>query len=84
MLSPDHVEKLKSVPEWIALQAHIDECIIALDSCSSIPDGADFALQAQGRKEAVKILNKILEPFYYDPKPLADKRDESLRKLGML
>jgi hypothetical protein len=84
MLSPDHVNRLKDLPEWQALEAHILDCILALDSCTSIADGDDHDKAARGRKEAVKVLHKILEPFAYDPMPFQNKRDESLRKLGML
>ena len=83
MLSPDHAEKLKTDPAWIALQDHINDCMLALDSCSSIADGDDHDKAARGRKEAVKILRAVLEPFAYDPKPLQDRRAESLRKLGL-
>lgn len=84
MLSPEHTEKLKNDPSWTALEEHITSCISALDSCTGIADGDDHDKAARGRKEAVKILHAILEPFAYNPKPLQDKRAEALRKLGML
>lgn len=84
MLTPEEANKLKEKPEWQALEAHITECIAALDSCSSISDEVEHVDKvARGRKEAVKILHTILEPFQYDPKPEQDKRNEALRKLGI-
>jgi len=83
MLDPADAQKIKSLPEWQRFETHIMECIDALDSCLLIPDGTDPAVQAVARKEAVKTLHKILEPFAYDPKPMQDKRAESLRKLGL-
>ena len=83
MLDPVDAQKIKSLPEWQRFETHIFECIKVLDSCSSIPDGTDYAVQSLARKEAVKTLYKILEPFAYDPKPTQDKRAESMRKLGL-
>jgi hypothetical protein len=83
MLSPEDANKIKSFPEWLRFEEHITECIDALDHCSLIPDGQDHAVQALARKEAVKTLHAILEPFAYNPRPNHDKRIESLRKLGM-
>jgi hypothetical protein len=83
MLEHAHAEKLKALPEWQALEEHITDCITALDNCSSIPDSDDHDKAARGRKEAVRVLLAILEPFHYSPKPMQDKRTESLRKLGL-
>ena len=81
MIDPADVNKLKALPEWQRLEEHIAECIDALDRCSDIED--DYAVTAKARKEAVRTLHKILEPFAYDPQPVANKRAESLRKLGL-
>jgi hypothetical protein len=83
MLAPEDAKKLRSNPEWQRLEEHITECIDALDSCTTIPDGEEHSSHAMARKEAVNTLHKILEPFAYDPKPNHDKRIESMRKLGL-
>ena len=84
MLDPADAKKLKTLPEWQRFEQHITQCIEVLDSCSGIVDGDDFAVAARGRKEAVKTLNKILEPFAYNPTVNHDKRIESMRKLGIV
>lgn len=84
MLVPEIAKELKSRPEWLALETHLTECIEALDSCSSIPEDKDYAVEAKARALAVQTLHKILEPFEYNPQPIEDKRNESLRKLGMM
>jgi len=84
MLDPADAKKLKTLPEWQRFEEHITECIIALDSCTGIDYGDDFYIAARSRKEAVETLNKILEPFAYDPQINHDKRIESMRKLGIV
>ena len=76
------IDKIKATAEWKALEEHIQQCIDILDSCSMIPDDADFEKVARGRAEAVKILIKILEPFGYNPQPVMDARKEALKRLG--
>lgn len=83
MISPELAEKLKSSPDWQALEAHIQECITAMDSCSSIADSDDHDKVARGRKEAVRVLRRILEPFYINPTASDDLRKKSLQKLGI-
>ncbi len=84
MFPREQAQKLKAQPEWQHFEAYIRECIAVLDSCSSIPDGDDHDKAARGRKEAVAILYKVLEPFDYKPAIDVDKRNESLRKLSMM
>lgn len=84
MLEPADAKKLKTLPEWQRFEQHITDCIIALDSCSGIADGDDFDIASRARKEAVETLNRILEPFAYDPQINHDKRIESMRKLGIV
>ena len=83
MITPAEAKELKSRPEWQALEKHLAECIDVLDSCSSIADDKDFAVEAKARALAVQTIHQILEPFQYDPQPVANRRAESLRKLGM-
>lgn len=84
MLDPADAKKLKTLPEWQRFEEHITDCIAVLDSCTSIIDGDDFAVASRAKKEAVDTLNKILEPFAYDPQINHDKRIESMRKLGIV
>lgn len=85
-LSPEHADKLKSQSEWQALEQHIRLHIEALDSCTGISDTEpDFALASRARKEAVKLLVQILEPFYSPlPEQDTDRRKEAREKLGLL
>lgn len=83
MITPAEAKELKSRPEWQALEKHLTQCLDVLDSCSSIADDKDFAVEAKARALAVETIHRILEPFYYNPQPVADMRAESLRKLGM-
>lgn len=83
MLDPADAKKLKTLPEWQRFEEHITDCIAALDSCTGILAGDDFAIAARSNKNAVETLNKILEPFAYDPQINHDKRIESMRKLGI-
>jgi len=84
MITPAQVDRLKGLPEWQALEAHLHDCVEALDSCLLIPDTDDHEKAARGRKYAVQIILKILEPFQYDPSPVTDRQKESLKKLGMI
>lgn len=83
MLDPADAKKIKTLPEWQRFEQHITDCISTLDSCSSILDGDDYAVASRAKKEAVITLNKILEPFAYNPTINHDKRIESMRKLGI-
>lgn len=83
MLTHAQAEKLKTLPEWREFAAHIRECIAVLDSCSTIPDDADHDKIAHGRKEAVRILAKILEPFGFQVTAPVDARKDALKKLGL-
>ena len=82
-LTPAQAEKLKSMPEWRAFHAHIHDCIVVLDSCSSIPEADDHDKAARGRKEAVRLLVKILEPFGFEVAAPIDARKDALKKLGL-
>lgn len=85
-LSPEHADKLKSQPEWQALEQHIRLHIEALDSCTGISETeTDVALASRSRKKAVEILAQILEPFYSPlPEQETDRRKEAREKLGLL
>lgn len=62
-LTPAHAERLRTLPEWQALEAHLLTCLTDLDRCSDIPDGPDFDRVARGRKEALQTIARILAPF---------------------
>lgn len=83
MIAPELAAKLQALPEWQALQEHVAEAIVVMDSCSTIPDGEDHDKVARGRKEAVRILKQILSPFGLEVEPGPDLRKVALRKLGM-
>ncbi len=83
-LTPAQAEKLKSLPEWKALEAHMKECVALFDTCSLIPDSDDHDKAARGRKEAVRIITKILEPFQLNVAEPMDVRKDALRKARSL
>lgn len=53
------LSELNKTQHGAALKLFLNEQLDLLDSCSDIPDDADYAVEAKGRKEAVKILERL-------------------------
>lgn len=82
-LTPAQVESLRSLPEWQALEEHIKAALVQLDRCSDIPDGPDFDRVARGRKEAIRTIEHILEPFSEVLPVWQHQSVDMARKLGL-
>lgn len=83
MIDKDIAEKIKTSPDWQAVDKHIKEAVIILNQLSDIPDDWDNdkrATELVARKRAISILKHILEPFEVEPpKPT----NQSLKKYGI-
>lgn len=85
MLLPNVVEYIKKSPEWQALQEHI---LIEANKLDSVEDidfttGDPALIKAQGRKEALETIKKILEPFFMGEQEPVDKASETKKRTGL-
>lgn len=85
MLTNELAKRLESDVDFKAFKAHCELALEALDSL----DGIDFsdkekaAIQGEGRREARKILETILEPFVQGSESTGDKKKEAAQKYGV-
>lgn len=86
MLTESVINNIKQSPDWKMLQDHILDKVAELDSI----DGIDFtdahkaAVKGEGRKEARRILEDILQSFLVDPQKVIDKKAVTEGKTGVL
>lgn len=83
MLTPAEAKKIKSMPEWDALESHLRDCVRALNAVSHIPDDANFEKVARGTQYAILLVESILAPFDIEDLTDDDGRSEMLEKLGL-
>lgn len=83
MISKEQAEALKERPEWQPVREYLTEAIIFLDSCSTIPEDADFDKVARGRREAVLILKELFAVIDSEVISIEDSKKELMHKYSL-
>lgn len=82
MLQKNIVDNIKNSSDWAELKAHIDRELAVL----SVIDDIDFldveraAIHGQAKKEAIKVIKQILEPFYFNNENVTEDKIELTKK----
>lgn len=83
MLTPAEAKRIKDVPEWGLLEAHLKECVRLIDCVSDIDETEDHDKVSRGKKYAIRVIEAILSPFDIEELTDEDHRAEALEKIGM-
>jgi len=86
MISDEVVRRLKSTREWEAVEKHIKETIIALDTVNGIKGTErEIALEIKSRQHCIHRLLEILRPFIeFQERPDTKKlAEEAARDAGL-
>ena len=86
MLTNTIAKRLETDGDWKILHQHIDENIQSLDTVADIDFTNERAasIQAEGRKEAIRVLKEILEPFYGSEESHNDAGKHKASQTGVL
>lgn len=82
MLHKNIVDNLKNSSDWVELKKHIDRELATLSVIEDIDflDKEKAAIHGQAKKEALKIIKKILEPFYFNNENQTEQKIEGVKK----
>lgn len=83
MISLELVKRLKNLPEWPEVERHFKDCVRALDTTLDIQENEDHDKVARGKKYAVTLVERILQPFDVADLTEEDARQETLERLGL-